>query len=215
MAVQFKDVGTAAGERTVNIKDLLKVSPAYGRSATQGLNAAADQIHVWTGTSWRKYWYNTTIASWSLEGEQGETQHTLKNGDTFFFLRSSRGVGTVTLSGEVNVSLPQAEYDLTARAYHFVGYPWPVDFAVDDFKNCISPIYGRTTAQGLNAAADQIHVWTGTSWEKYYYNTTVSGFVKDGESEITPKKIPAGEGVFLLRSSRGAAKLTFTKPTGL
>ena len=113
------------------------------------------------------------------------------------------------------MALPQAEYSLTARGYHFVGYPWPVEFPVNDFSTCISPIYGRTTTQGMNAAADQIHVWTGLAWEKYYYNTTVSGFVKEGESEITNKKLAAGEGVFLLRSSRGAGTLTFTKPAGL
>ena len=207
LGIQFTDV--AATDTTIAIKDLLKADIPYGRST---LDVAADQIHVWTGMAWNKYFYSSTLSTWVKDGESKATNDTVKNGDTVFFRRSARGNGTITLAGGVNVLSASLSCALTRSTFHFVCYPWPVDFAIDDFKNCVDVPFGRPS---LDAAADQVHVWTGMSWDKYYYNSDLNGFVKDGEDEITKDKVPAGQGVFFRRSARGDGTLTFTRPEGL
>ena len=205
LGVQF--IGVGSEDRTVAIKDLLKVDVPYGRPSIAN---TADQIHFWTGGSWKKYFYSSTLNTWTDDGVT-ETTDTVQNGDTVFFLRSSRGNGNITLSGGVNQLTSQVAYSLTKSVYHFVAYPWPVPFKIDDFKNCIDTPYGRPH---LANTADQVHVWTGGSWDKYWYSSTLNGFTKDGTS-ITTDTIPVGQGVFFLRSSRGNGTLTFTKPSGL
>lgn len=83
--------------------------------------------------------------------------------------------------------------------------------AIKDLLKVDTP-YGMTA---LNGAADQIHVWTGMAWDKYFYHSNLKGFVKSGENAITTDVIEPGEGFFFLRSMRGNGTLTFTKPVGL
>ena len=211
LGIQLTDV--SASDFTISIQDLVKGSNPKGWSS---LNARADQIHVWNGMAWTKYFYHNTLLKFVKSGETEASTDTLKNGDTVFFLRSSMGaVGdTITLSGGVNLSTTPASVAVAKNKYVFMSYPWPVEFAIADFKNVSSNPKGWTS---LNARADQVHRWTGMAWEKYYYNSTAGGYVKNGESEITTDKLEVGEGVFFLRSSMGATgdTITFTKPAGL
>ena len=87
------------------------------------------------------------------------------------------------------------------------------EVAIQDLLTCSNPQGGTRVV----TTVDHFHRWDGMGWIKYYYNTTLGGYVKDGESEITKDKLDAGEGVFFLRSSKGKAgdKLSFTKPAGL
>lgn len=166
--------------------------------------------------AWKKYYLSSSKTAWVLDGEEEATKDTIKNGDTFFFLRSSKGKtgDTVTLNGEVNTIEPSADVLVTKSKYHFISYPWPVAYAVNDFLAASSNPQGGSRVAGT---VDQVHRWTGMAWSKYYYNTTLKGYVKDGEDAITKDMIEPGEGVFFLRSSKGkdGDKLTFTKPAGL
>ena len=164
-----------------------------------------------------KFYYSSTLNTWVRDGETAETSATVSNGETVFFLRSSAGANsgdTITLSGEVNLIEPSQVVSVTRGGYHFVTYPWPVQFAVNGFLAASSNAKGWTS---LNARADQVHLWSGSAWVKYYYSTTYNGYVKDGEAKVTEDKLDFGEGVFFVRSSAGANgdKLTFTKPEGL
>lgn len=207
LGIQF--TGVNADSRAIAIKDLLTVDTPWGRPTIGGM---ADQIHIWTGMAWKKYFYNSNINSWSESGQSTETTDTVQNGDTVFFLRSSRGNGTITLSGGVNQLNAEVAYTLTKSKYHFVCYPWPVSFAVKDFKNCVDTPFGRPSLGGM---ADQVHRWTGMAWKKYYYNSDLSAWVENGDNKETEDVIDPGEGVFFLRSSRGNGTLTFSKPSGL
>ena len=210
-AVQFKDVSKTDAE--VAIQDLLTCSNPQGGTRVV---TTVDQIHLWDGMGWIKYFYSNSLSKWVKDGEQDATTDTVKNGDTFFFLRSSKGKAgdTVTLNGEVNTVQASKEVEVTKSKYHFVAYPWPVQFEVNGFLAASSNPQGGTR---VVTTVDQVHRWDGMGWIKYYYNTTLGGYVKDGESEITKDKLDAGEGVFFLRSSKGKAgdKLSFTKPAGL
>ena len=211
LAVQFKDVSKANTE--IAIQDLLTCSNPQGGSGTVG---TVDQIHLWTGMAWSKYFYSKTLSKWVKENETEATLDTVKNGDTFFFLRSSKGKtgDTVTLNGEVNPIEPTEGVVVTKSKFHFIAYPWPVEFPVNGFYAASSNPQGGS---GTVGTVDQVHRWTGMEWSKYYLNKTLDGYVKDGESEITKDKLAVGEGVFFLRSSKGKTgdTIKFTKPAGL
>ena len=210
-AVQFKDVSKANAE--IAIQDLFTSSNPQGGTRVAG---TVDQIHLWDGMGWVKYYFDSTLKQWVKDGETDPTKETVKNGDTFFFLRSTKGKtgDTISLSGEVNVVQASQDVEVTKGKYHFISYPWPVQFAVNDFLAASTNPQGGTRVAGT---VDQVHRWDGMGWVKYYYDTTRGGYVKDGESEITTDKLDAGEGIFFLRSTKGKAgdKITFTKPAGL
>ena len=210
LAIQLEDVATGNGE--IAIKDLLTCNNPKSRSS---LHPRADQIHVWNGMGWTKYYYHTSN-TWCAENTTEETSKTVKSGDTVFFLRSTMGADgdTITLSGGVSLSKGQVVTATSPAKYFFVSYPWPTSFAIADFKNCIANIKGRTS---LHPRADQVHRWNGMGWTKFYYHSTYEGFVKDGEDKVTEEVLDPGEGVFFLRSTMGVDgdALTFTKPTGL
>lgn len=214
LGVQFKETGTEG--KTIAVKDLLKANSAKGWTS---LHARADQIHKWTGSAWMKFYYNSDINKWVKDGESGETTETVSNGDTVFFVRSAAGANsgdTISISGEVNVIEPSQVVAVTRGGYYFITYPWPVQFAIKDFLTASSNPKGWTS---LHARADQVHRWTGSAWSKYYNNTDVGGYVKDGAADkVTEEKLDVGEGVFFVRSAAGANSgdtITFTKPEGL
>lgn len=216
IAIQFEDVGSGT-PREIAIKDLLTCNAPKGRG---DLHDWADQIHVWTGGSWQKFFYHTS-GVWYEENGIEETQKTVKSGDTVFFRRSDRGNksgDTITISGAISLTTPQVVTSLANSTYYFVSYPWPVKFAIADFKNCVNDNKGRTS---LHDWADQVHRWNGAGWTKYFYNSTagIEGYcIESDTTKVTDHCLNVGEGVFFRRSDRGNKSgdtLTFTKPAGL
>ena len=210
LAIQFTDVGST---QEIAIKDILVCSNPKSRPA---LHSWADMIHVWNGMGWVKYFYSTSN-TWCLENTTEETKATVKSGDTVFFVRSARGNASgdsITLSGSVTIAAQPITTSLVSGKYYFLSYPWPVEFAIADFNKCLNNPVGRPS---LHPWADQIHRWDGMGWQKYYYNSSKLGFVKDKEENVTTDKLNVGEGVFFVRSARGVAgdTLTFTAPEGL
>ena len=211
LAVQFKDVKSST--TTMPIQNLITSSNPKGYTK---LHSRADQIHVWTGMAWAKYYLNSNLNKFVKDGESVATEDTVKNGDTVFFLRSAQGgtADSITLPGEVNVVQSSVTVEVTKNKFHFISCPWPVDISVNDFKDFSSNPKGYTK---LHSRADQVHRWTGMAWKKYYLNSNLNGYVLDGETAVTTDKIEAGEGVFFLRSAQGAVgdTITFAKPAGL
>ena len=162
--------------------------------------------------AWSKYYYNTTLSAWVKDGETDPSEDIVSGGETVFFRRASKGAGTLNISGEVDVQTPSESVEVSANKFAFIAYPWPVKFPVTGFVDACSKPWSGTK---LLNTVDQVHRWTGMAWSKYYYNSTLGGYVKDGENELTKDEIEPGEGVFFRRSSKGACTLTFTKPEGL
>ena len=209
-AVQFKDVGRADAE--ISVQDLLTCDDP--QPGTRVINTA-DQIHLWNGSAWVKYYLSSAFTpnKWVKDGESDPTTDTVKNGDTFFFRRSSKKIANVTLNGEVNPVVPTEEgINLAKNGFYFVCYPWPIEFPVTSFKDATSDPQGGTRV--INTA-DQVHRWTGNAWSKYYLDSNLGGYVKDGETAVTTDKLRVGEGVFFRRSSKKVGTLKFTKPSGL
>jgi hypothetical protein len=74
---------------------------------------------------------------------------------------------------------------------------------------------GNTAANSTGGNVDKIFVWTGSSYSTYYLDSTLGGYVKQGESELTQDVIPAGAGFFIKKATSKAGSITFTAPAGL
>ena len=69
-------------------------------------------------------------------------------------------------------------------------------------------------ATARNNACDQIIKWAGSTWEYYYYNSTVNAWVKEGVTPLaeTTDTIKTGDTVLFRRAGRGATTDTASVP---
>ena len=213
LAVQFKD--PSATTFTVPVKDLVTVDvPKQGTAA----NGLTDQIHVWTGMAWKKY-YNRKNVGWVSTDQADltqETADTVSVGDGVFFKRASSAAANITTSGEVSVVDATKSVSVAKSEMKFLAYPWPTDFAIADFASS-DVVSAPKSGTGANGLTDQVHVWTGMAWKKYY-NAKNVGFVATDQADKsvpTTDTISVGQCVFFKRASSAAATITFTKPAGL
>ena len=210
LGLQFKDVGAATKE--IPVKSLLTVDvPKTGT----GANALTDQIHVWTGTNWKKY-YNRKNVGWVAVDQTDlsvETTDTVKVGDGVFFKRPGSAAANLTLAGEVVVNDASSSIEVGKGKMVFIAYPWPTDLSIATFHENVDVPKSGT---GANALTDQVHVWTGTNWKKYFHSKSLGGYVAaDKATELTTDKISAGTCFFFKRPGSAVATLTFAKPAGL
>ena len=207
-----------SGITELPVASLIDVDVHYGANSFAD---SADQIWVWDNTTlnWKRYYYykfRQTEIGWCNENTSEATSDTVKNGDAFFFRRSSSADGNITLSGALNTSAQKA-VTMAADQLYFVCNPWPVEVNVADIKGMLDVNYG---ANSFADSADQIWLWDDVThnWKRYYYykfRQTDLGFCKEEEAEVTTDKIAVGQGFFFRRSSQGAGTLTWTKPAGL
>ena len=217
MAVQFKDVATGS----IKIKDLVKVSTPKGGGTIGG---TVDQIWTYDGNTWTKYFYYDArgVKKWlktpvTTPATALETEDTINNGQSFFFVRSSSGaVGdTVTLAGEVVALADKPEYPVTAGSTTAMAYLWPMAFKIKNFNQFNANPKGGGTIGGT---VDQIWTYDGNTWTKYFYYDArgVKKWLKTPVSTPataleTEDEIAVGQAFFFVRSSSGAAgdKITF------
>ena len=217
LAVQFENIGETA---SIAVKDLVAVASPSGAGA---IGSAADQIWRWNtaGNDWVKYFYRSgrgvaaADVGWTKNGETTLTADTITTGETCFFFRGGATDTTLSLSGAVKAFASVASYSAPSKAYVFMGYPWPVPFAISTMANA----YASGTPSGagtIGTAADQIWRWNTSinDWNKYFYRSgrgvTNPGWCKAGETDITTDTIPAGEGFFFFRGGGSDATITFT-----
>ena len=215
--IQFTAV---SGVEEIAVKDVLSVDDPKGQAE---LGDAADQIWLWdtSAMNWKRYFFRSSrgkVTGWCKEGETTVTTDTMKNGDGFFFRRSSAAVGNVTISGALK-AVDATPITLTADRLHFVCNPWPTEISIVDFYN--NSIIANPKGQAeLGDAADQIWLWdTSTmNWKRYFFRSSrgnVTGWCKDGETVVTSDKIGVGQGFFFRRSSAADSTITWEKPSGI
>jgi len=172
---------------------VVTVNPKTGTS----LNNNVDQIHVWGGSSWVKY-YNYTGVGYVKDGQITETTDTLPPGAGYFFRKGNDLTknGSATFSGQVSQS-NQVVRTITKATFVFMTNPWPSTLSIAAFTTALTNPKTGTT---LNNNVDQVHLWTGSSWTKYY-NYTGVGYVKDGQITETTDMIPVGAGFFIRKGN--------------
>ena len=213
LGVQFVDPLTDE-VRTVAISNLVETTnPRTGNAIGNNV----DQIHVWTGSAWKKYYHRTGVG-YVADGAEDltvPTSDTVSVGDGVFFRKGNFNKdGVATICGAVFMG-DSVTYALTRNAFTFVSYPWPIEFSISDFAELIT---NPRTGNAIGNNVDQIHVWTGSAWKKYYNRTGV-GYVEDGAADLTvptSDKINPGVCVFVRKGNFNKdGALTFVKPASL
>ena len=188
--VPFNKIGTTDGLKLTD----LQIENLTKASRTLGVNA--DQIWVWSGTVWQKYFFSTTDSKWiQVTGTRSPFVEDYKNGlpaGGALYFKSFKNAAVqkvVTGSGEVE-SDSSVEYPLNmGGAFTYVGNPYPTRLDInntDQFE--ITNLTKASRTLGVNA--DQIWVWSGTVWVKYFFST---GATDQQFIQVTGSRSPFAE----------------------
>jgi hypothetical protein len=213
IGIQFAKIG--ASTSPIAIVDLLKIEGAKGNTAANSAGGNVDKLFVWRGSSYDTYYFDSTLNNWVKMGESDVTTDTVEPGDGVFLKKATSKAGSYTLSGQIIAASDVATISLGRNSTTFLCYPWPVDVKISDIANMIADGKGNTAANSTGGNVDKIFVWTGSSYSTYYLDSTLGGYVKQGESELTQDVIPAGAGFFIKKATSKAGSITFTAPAGL
>ena len=197
---------------TVRIVDLVTIT---NPRAAANISVLSDQIHVWTGAAWKKYFNKTGVGYvWAdAEDKTVPTTDTVSVGDGVFFRRGNAANGELTIAGGLYEG-DTVTYNLPKAAFTFIANPWPMQMDVAELGALITT---PKAAANISVLSDQIHVWTGSAWKKYFNKSNVGYVWADAEDKTAPTTdtIPAGACVFIRKGNAAAGTVTFTKPAGL
>ena len=215
LAVQFE--GTDGG--SVAVTNLIQLASPTG---TPTIGASADQIWRWNtaAADWDKYFYRSgrgvTNPGWTKAGETAPTTDTVSAGETVFFSRAGSAAAVLTLSGGVKEYSAEPSYSVAKGKFVFMGYPWPMEFAIANLTSCYGTGTSPTGTPTIGASADQVWRWntTAADWDKYFYRSGRGvdnpGWTKAGQTAPTEDVIPVGEGFFFSRAGSATVTITFT-----
>ena len=217
IGVQFENVADA--EAGIPIKSVVKIAAPSSSAYCDG---NADQIWVFTGSDWIKYYYykaSRSLSYWCVNGDDSHTELTddkvLKAGQTFFFVRANTSATTITLAGGVVPLANTKAYPVAKASTTAMTWPWPDAMKINKFHTYVA---APSSSAFCDGNADQVWVFTGSDWIKYYYYKAsrslnywcVNG--DDSHTELTDDKvIPCGSGFFFVRANTSATTVSFKR----
>ena len=217
VGVQFENV--ANPDAGIPIKSVVKVGTP---SSSASCDLAADQIWVYTGYDWIKYYYykaSRSLNYWCQDGDATHTELTddkvLKAGQTFFFVRANTSASTITLAGGVVPLASTKVYNVAKGETVAMAWPWPDAMKINKFHTYVG---SPSSSASCDLAADQIWVYTGYDWIKYYYykaSRSLNYWCVNGDAEhkelTDDKVIPCGSGFFFVRANTTATTVSFKR----
>ena len=144
-----------------------------GLAAGGGSAAGADQVWLWNGSGWTKYYYDDfappTFASGGWVNVDTATAVdpaaiTLVYADALAIV--STAGQDVTVSGEVKTGATELSL---ASGFNFVGSVAPVGATISTAFG-VANESGLTAGGGSAAGADQVWIFNGSGWDKFYYD---------------------------------------------
>jgi hypothetical protein len=153
---------TTAGDSTDN-DELLVGSPAV-----------ADNVIVWNTTSsgnsigWKTYFHHTT-GKWYTAGTRANQEFTVIYPDEGLVLvRNDTDSFALTLSGVVP-AINAMGYHPSAGNKFLLSNPYPVAIGLADLA--LDAASSKWTQSDTASSADQVLVWTGSTWSTFYKKT--------------------------------------------
>jgi hypothetical protein len=162
-----------------SVRPTATLASMFGANNSAGLAAGgagpggADQVWLWNGTGWTKYYFdnfappNYNAPGWAnVETATGVDPNTVNLVYSDALAIVSAGGQDVTVAGEVKTGATELSL---ANGFNFVGSVAPAGAT-------LATAFGATNAAGLAAGgagpggADQIWIFNGTGWDKYYYD---------------------------------------------
>jgi hypothetical protein len=149
----WPDIGsnTTSGDSTDN-NEILSGKPA-----------SADNVIVWTTYGWKTYFYYNS--KWQTYGTRSSQDFTVVYPDEGLVLvRRDTDSYALTLSGTVPAISSQSFHPAGDNKF-LLSNPYPVPIGLADLGLHGS---GNWTSNNSAASADQVLVWTGSSWSTFY-----------------------------------------------
>ena len=146
---------TTAGDSTDNDEILI------------GRPNSADNIIVWTGVGWKSYFYYQN--KWFTSGTRSNQEFTVIYPDEgLVFVRRDTDSFSLTLSGTVPAIDAQGFYPNGGSKF-LLSNPYPVSIGLQDLAIDTNNDWVKSDTA---TSADQILVWTGSSWSTFYKNSS-------------------------------------------
>ena len=155
----WPDIGsnTTSGDSTDN-NEILSGKPT-----------SADNVIVWTTYGWKTYFYYNS--KWQTYGTRSSQDYTVVYPDEGLVLvRRDTDSYALTLSGTVPAISSQAFHPAGDNKF-LLSNPYPVAIGLTDLGLHGS---GNWTSSNTAASADQVLVWTGSSWSTFYKNASAN-----------------------------------------
>ena len=155
----WPDIGsnTTSGDSTDN-NEILSGKPA-----------SADNVIVWTTYGWKTYFYYNS--KWQTYGARSSQDFTVVYPDEGLVLvRRDTDSYALTLSGTVPAISSQSFHPAGDNKF-LLSNPYPVPIGLADLGLHGS---GNWTSNNTAASADQVLVWTGSSWSTFYKNAAAN-----------------------------------------
>jgi hypothetical protein len=125
---------------------------------------SGDNIIVWTGIGWKSYFYFQN--KWFTSGTRTNQEFTVIYPDEgLVFVRRDTDAFSLTLSGTVP-AINSKGFHPAGGAKFLLSNPYPVSIGLQDLA--IESASGSWTQSDTATSADQVLVWTGSSWSTFY-----------------------------------------------
>ncbi len=155
------------------VASVLGASNEAGLAAGAGGSGGADQVWLWNGTGFDKYYYDLFAPpdysgpAWvNLATDTQVDPATIKLVYSDGFVISSASGNDVVVAGEVKPG--ETELTLTG-GFNFVGSVAPVGATMATAFGAANEA-GLSTGAGGSGGADQVWLWNGTGFDKFYYD---------------------------------------------
>lgn len=205
------------GYRVVKHWTLASLFGATNTAGLQGGTAVtADQVQLWSGSSYESYYYQTAGiggTGWRRVGNQSvDASGTVIRPDQSIIVKRGQAQNlALTIIGEVKTGQTSVT---VSPGFNFVPNPYSVAMTLN---SCAIRTGNNATgiAGGSIASADHILVWNGSGYDTYYYQTSGIGGVGwrkvgDLNTDAGSAAIPALSSVIIRRNT--ASPFTWVMP---
>jgi uncharacterized protein (TIGR02597 family) len=202
----------------LNVGDSVEVTPANTLSSLFGQTApgfltgasanAADNIFLWNGNTWTVY-YNDGSNWWNTSSLKPQNSAIIYPDEGLFITRRSTSPLTLTFLGAVPSTTEQSL--LNGAGSSFIANRFPVSTTLSAFGLQNSPNW---TAGSSANTADNVYMWTGTTWSVYYFDGTNwwnTSSLKNQNSTPIPPATP----LFVKRANQNPTELVQQLPYNL
>lgn len=156
--------------------DLYEIFPGdtlttlFGSDVMPGVSAeVADNVLIWNGTAWQRFFFDSVDNRWEQKGIPVNANNFVIRPDAgiMFVRRSSEGL-ELELMGRVPIS--NLKYVVRNGGTTFVANGFPAEQTLQQhaFQNMAGWISKPASEV---AAADKLHVWNGTGWQKFFFDS--------------------------------------------
>ncbi len=179
-SISLADAGGPVAGDTYEIVLADTLSSLFGSTMQGGADAStADNILLWTGGAWQTFYRNTTRNRWELKGvtflDAGNT--VLRTDRGMMVTRRAASAFTLFVTGRVRqepfrlaLGRPGSTFLSTGVLESSTGVPETsliVTLSGLALQNSPGWVKGTTATN-----ADTIQLWSGGSWQTFYYHTT-------------------------------------------